>query len=123
VIYNFHKDTQLSFQGIKIKGGRRGEGRGLVLTKGDIATFTYENFSRFAIPINPKIYRIRDDVTWQQVIYNFHQNTQLSFQGTISCKNKRRGGEGERRATQSFQGTISYKIKGKEERMRGGGRG
>eukprot|EP00026_Physarum_polycephalum_P001342 Phypoly_transcript_01343.p1 GENE.Phypoly_transcript_01343~~Phypoly_transcript_01343.p1 ORF type:complete len:974 (+),score=101.70 Phypoly_transcript_01343:154-3075(+) len=54
---------------------------GLVLAKGDIATFTYENYSRYAIPINPKIYRIRDDVTWEEVVYNFHKDMQLNFQG------------------------------------------
>lgn len=38
---------------------------------GDIVTFSYENHARRDLPVNPKIYRIRTDLDWQEVINNF----------------------------------------------------
>lgn len=37
---------------------------------GNIVTFAYESYSRRTIPTNPKIYRIRGDVTWPEVLAN-----------------------------------------------------
>eukprot|EP00026_Physarum_polycephalum_P001173 Phypoly_transcript_01174.p1 GENE.Phypoly_transcript_01174~~Phypoly_transcript_01174.p1 ORF type:complete len:997 (+),score=112.19 Phypoly_transcript_01174:34-3024(+) len=38
------------------------------LKRGDIVTFTYENYSRFAIPIKPKVTRVRKDLAWEEVV-------------------------------------------------------
>ena len=35
---------------------------------GDIATFTYEYHARIDTPINPQITRIRQDLTWRDVL-------------------------------------------------------
>jgi len=37
---------------------------------GNVVTFTYENFSRRALPVNPQILRIREDVSWEEVLFN-----------------------------------------------------
>lgn len=42
--------------------------------EGDIVTFTYESYSRRAVPVNPKIYRIRKDTNWEQVVSNFQKD-------------------------------------------------
>eukprot|EP00026_Physarum_polycephalum_P000547 Phypoly_transcript_00548.p1 GENE.Phypoly_transcript_00548~~Phypoly_transcript_00548.p1 ORF type:complete len:911 (+),score=120.65 Phypoly_transcript_00548:114-2846(+) len=39
--------------------------------KGDVVTFGYESNSRGAIPVNATILRIRTDVSWEEVVYNF----------------------------------------------------
>lgn len=46
--------------------------------KGDIVSISFDSFSRRALPTNPKIYRIRTDVSWQHVVWNFHQETKAS---------------------------------------------
>lgn len=38
---------------------------------GDVVTFTYENYSTAAVPVNPELYRIRRDMTWEDVIRNY----------------------------------------------------
>eukprot|EP00026_Physarum_polycephalum_P001049 Phypoly_transcript_01050.p1 GENE.Phypoly_transcript_01050~~Phypoly_transcript_01050.p1 ORF type:complete len:906 (+),score=142.25 Phypoly_transcript_01050:476-3193(+) len=47
---------------------------------GDIVTFSYEDFSRKASPVNPNIYRIRTDVSWKDVVRNFDEETAFSKQ-------------------------------------------
>eukprot|EP00026_Physarum_polycephalum_P001003 Phypoly_transcript_01004.p1 GENE.Phypoly_transcript_01004~~Phypoly_transcript_01004.p1 ORF type:complete len:1224 (-),score=188.92 Phypoly_transcript_01004:75-3746(-) len=42
--------------------------------RGDIVTFTYDSFSRRALPINPKIFRKRSDVTWEEVVMNHEKD-------------------------------------------------
>jgi hypothetical protein len=37
---------------------------------GDIVSFSYECHARRDIPVNPKIYRIRTDVSWEEVVCN-----------------------------------------------------
>lgn len=54
---------------------------GLKLNKGDIAMFTYDNYSRYSLPVNPKVYRIRTDITWEEIIFNFHNDTQQNLHG------------------------------------------
>jgi hypothetical protein len=34
---------------------------------GDVVTFTYENYSRRAAPVKPKLQRIRGDISWEEV--------------------------------------------------------
>ena len=36
--------------------------------KGDIVSFTYDSFARRDLPINPKIYRVRSDLSWDDVV-------------------------------------------------------
>jgi hypothetical protein len=47
---------------------------------GDIVTFSYEDFSRKASPVNPNIYRIRADVSWKDVVRNFEEEAAFSKQ-------------------------------------------
>lgn len=35
---------------------------------GDVITFAYEKFSRNVVPVNPKIFRVRDDMAWRDVV-------------------------------------------------------
>lgn len=52
--------------------------------EGDIVTFSYDSYSRRKlIPVNPKIIRVRNDISWQQVVAT-HANEspfQLSLNG------------------------------------------
>eukprot|EP00026_Physarum_polycephalum_P000178 Phypoly_transcript_00178.p1 GENE.Phypoly_transcript_00178~~Phypoly_transcript_00178.p1 ORF type:complete len:1068 (-),score=137.60 Phypoly_transcript_00178:3031-5769(-) len=41
---------------------------------GDIVTFSYENQAKKDIPTNPKIYRIRNDVSWKDVVHLFYKD-------------------------------------------------
>eukprot|EP00026_Physarum_polycephalum_P001074 Phypoly_transcript_01075.p1 GENE.Phypoly_transcript_01075~~Phypoly_transcript_01075.p1 ORF type:complete len:1059 (+),score=134.10 Phypoly_transcript_01075:98-3274(+) len=51
--------------------------------KGDVVTFSYENFSRNSIPVNPKILRVRKDLSWKGVLA---QESRPSLLGEISGK-------------------------------------
>ena len=53
------------------------DGDELTLREGDVVMFTYDNYSRYAVPINPRIYRVRTDVTWEHVVHNYHKDTQM----------------------------------------------
>lgn len=54
--------------------------------KGDIVTFTHDSNKRRDIPVNPFVYRIRQDVTWETVISNY-KTVQQSFNGRLgNCK-------------------------------------
>lgn len=39
--------------------------------KGDIVTFEYNSFSRYALPVAPNITRIRKDIDWQHVVREY----------------------------------------------------
>lgn len=41
---------------------------------GDVVTFSYESNIRRDIPVHPKIYRIRTDISWEEVMYNSLQD-------------------------------------------------
>lgn len=47
--------------------------------RGDVVTFSYDDYSRRAVPVNPKIYRIRDDISWDTVVENFEQEIPQSI--------------------------------------------
>eukprot|EP00026_Physarum_polycephalum_P000635 Phypoly_transcript_00636.p1 GENE.Phypoly_transcript_00636~~Phypoly_transcript_00636.p1 ORF type:complete len:901 (-),score=99.66 Phypoly_transcript_00636:59-2761(-) len=49
------------------------------LQEGEIVSFSYQNYSRHAIPVDPKIYRIRSDVSWEDVVRNFSRENQSSL--------------------------------------------
>lgn len=36
--------------------------------RGDVVTVSYDRYARNAIPVNPKVYRIRSDITWEFVL-------------------------------------------------------
>ena len=38
------------------------------LKKGDVVSYTYEGFSRFGVPIAPKIFRLQTDMNWKDII-------------------------------------------------------
>eukprot|EP00026_Physarum_polycephalum_P001348 Phypoly_transcript_01349.p1 GENE.Phypoly_transcript_01349~~Phypoly_transcript_01349.p1 ORF type:complete len:1107 (+),score=164.22 Phypoly_transcript_01349:191-3322(+) len=42
---------------------------------GDVVTFTYENYSRRAAPIKPKLQRIRGDISWEEVLSEYEMET------------------------------------------------
>ena len=36
--------------------------------KGEVVTFSYENYSRRELPVNPKLLRVRKDVSWEEIL-------------------------------------------------------
>lgn len=48
------------------------------IKRGDIVTLAFENYSTRMLPKNPKIHRIRGDVTWEQVVADFSMKTPQS---------------------------------------------
>ena len=40
---------------------------------GDVVSFSFEIYARRDVPARPTIYRIRTDVSWEDVVHNFHQ--------------------------------------------------
>lgn len=40
------------------------------LRKGNVVSFSFENYTRNSAPVNPKVYRIREDISWEEVISN-----------------------------------------------------
>jgi hypothetical protein len=43
----------------------------LMLKEGDIVTINYESFTQNSVPVNPKIYRVRKDISWGDVQFNY----------------------------------------------------
>ena len=43
------------------------------ISVGDIVSFSYDNASRRLLPVNPKIYKIRTDVSWEDVVSNYNE--------------------------------------------------
>eukprot|EP00026_Physarum_polycephalum_P000339 Phypoly_transcript_00339.p1 GENE.Phypoly_transcript_00339~~Phypoly_transcript_00339.p1 ORF type:complete len:1688 (+),score=210.60 Phypoly_transcript_00339:78-5141(+) len=39
--------------------------------RGDVVSFSFESFSNRSVPINPEIFRIRQDLTWRDVMLGF----------------------------------------------------
>eukprot|EP00026_Physarum_polycephalum_P000538 Phypoly_transcript_00539.p1 GENE.Phypoly_transcript_00539~~Phypoly_transcript_00539.p1 ORF type:complete len:959 (+),score=132.38 Phypoly_transcript_00539:57-2933(+) len=71
------------------------------LTVGDVVTFSYESNARRDVPISPKIYRIRTDLSWREVVENaaaekkfLNEHVPVNFtskpQGHWSPKNMRK---------------------------------
>jgi hypothetical protein len=57
------------------------------LAVGDVVSFAYENYARRDLPMNPKIYRIRTDLSWQEVVYSA-----VKEEKTLMGMQKRGGG-------------------------------
>eukprot|EP00026_Physarum_polycephalum_P003969 Phypoly_transcript_03986.p1 GENE.Phypoly_transcript_03986~~Phypoly_transcript_03986.p1 ORF type:complete len:741 (+),score=114.71 Phypoly_transcript_03986:43-2265(+) len=43
------------------------------LKRGDVVTFAYDQFSTHAIPSNPEILRVREDVSWEDVLHDYQR--------------------------------------------------
>lgn len=41
---------------------------GIFPKRGDVISFLYDNYSKKSIPVSPRIYRIRTDLSWEEVI-------------------------------------------------------
>lgn len=58
---------------------------------GDIVSFSCENHARSEVPVNPKIYRIRQDLTWPEVVRNEAEESKYlngTWQSTFSSNMK-----------------------------------
>ena len=42
---------------------------------GDVATFVYDNYSQWSIPVNPTILRLREDITWKDILFDYQRNS------------------------------------------------
>lgn len=49
--------------------------------KGDVVTFSYDNYTSLGVPVNPKIVQIRTDVSWEQLTDD-HFADSTRFNGT-----------------------------------------
>jgi hypothetical protein len=38
---------------------------------GDVVTFSYQHYTKLLTPVNPKIERIRGDLSWQEILHNY----------------------------------------------------
>jgi hypothetical protein len=36
--------------------------------RGDLVTFSYTSYSRNSLPVNPVVYRVRTDISWEDVL-------------------------------------------------------
>eukprot|EP00026_Physarum_polycephalum_P001288 Phypoly_transcript_01289.p1 GENE.Phypoly_transcript_01289~~Phypoly_transcript_01289.p1 ORF type:complete len:982 (+),score=115.84 Phypoly_transcript_01289:110-3055(+) len=45
----------------------------VVPKKGDVVTFSYDSYTVKSVPLNPRNYRIRTDMTWEEAIHTFEQ--------------------------------------------------
>ena len=48
------------------------------IRRGDVVTLAYDSYSARGVPKNPKIHRIRSDVTWEQVVVDYSMKTPQS---------------------------------------------
>ena len=69
--------------------------------KGDIVSFTYDSFARRDLPINPKIYRVRSDLSWDDVVQSVAKDRK-SLNG-MGWQGERGEGRGERFCRESGQ--------------------
>ena len=60
---------------------------------------TFDHYSRNSVPVNPEVYRIRTDVTWEHVVYDFFRE--------------------EKDTAQFVNGMAKTRKKKKKERKRG----
>lgn len=51
---------------------------------GDIVTFTFQNFSRTSLPVDPKVVRVRSDVAWDDVTYSYILERSHTIQNGLS---------------------------------------
>ena len=47
--------------------------------RGDVVTFSFQNYAKFVAPVNPTIEKIRTDLSWDDVVMNhFIETPQLN---------------------------------------------
>lgn len=53
--------------------------------KGDIVTFSYDSYAQNSAPVNARVHRIREDITWQFILHEHFKNIAKpqEFNGTI----------------------------------------
>lgn len=51
---------------------------------GDIVTLAYDNYSSKDIPVDPKISRIRPDLDWDDVLFDYAQEKPPRIEGTLA---------------------------------------
>lgn len=61
----------------------RTEKQNYALSKGDIVSFTYQNFSSKSTPVGLDIIRIRNDVSWEDVVKNHVPELPAVLNGTL----------------------------------------
>lgn len=77
-------------------------------TKGEIVTFSYESYARRDLPVNPRIFRIRTDVSWDDVIRNL-SNEKKFLNGTFSSQNNMKNNNNKRKEKKYNQ--LNYYLK------------
>lgn len=43
---------------------------------GEVVSFFYETNARREKPVNPRVYRVRADISWEEVVYNFVEESE-----------------------------------------------
>ena len=51
---------------------------------GDVVSFSYDAHSRRDIPVNPKIFKVRTDISWEEVVQAEHEAKQYAGLPTFS---------------------------------------
>lgn len=51
--------------------------------RGDVVTFAYDNVIRASVPVNPIVVRVRNDMSWEQVLKENAQSQDLN--GMYTC--------------------------------------
>jgi hypothetical protein len=59
-----------------------------------VVTIDHDGLSEFGLPISPKISRIRTDLSWKDVMYDYSQRNTKSMRSG-NHKMRRNGGEGD----------------------------
>ena len=58
--------------------------------KGDVVTFSFETYSRSTVPVRPKIFRIRTDVNWEDVVRSYIKDSPKEERAGIQKKKRRK---------------------------------
>ena len=51
---------------------------------GEVVSYSFEGHARRDMPVNPKIYRVRTDISWDYVVHNIVREQQY-LSGTSYC--------------------------------------
>lgn len=50
---------------------------------GDVVSFSYENSARREVPLNPKIFRVRCDLDWNDVLLSDSRKNEVFLNGVL----------------------------------------
>ena len=56
--------------------------------KGDVVTFSFETYSRNPIPVRPKIFRVRTDVFWEDIVRTHVKDSANRREGNVTFLKK-----------------------------------